>query len=876
MRTTPNKSEAKPAPSRPANVKPPDIASASIPDTLAALKVKPDTGLTHAEVDVRRKEYGYNEVAVKKEHPVRAFLGKFWGMSAWMLELIMVLSAYLRNYSDLAVVSALLIVNAVVSFVQERRAAGVVETLRRRLQISSRVLRDTNWQVVPARELVPGDIVRVRAGDVIPADAKLLTGTVSVDQSALTGESKDVDMAPGKVLSSGSVVRRGEGNGVVILTGAKTYFGRTTELVQAARPKLHIDAVVAKIVRWLFVVVGALLGVVVVMSLMRGTPLLEMIPLVLILFMSAIPLSLPVMFTVAMAVGSKELAKGGVLVTRLSAAEDAATMDVLCVDKTGTITMNQLAVTSVIPLEQTTETDVLLAGALASQEANQDPIDLAFIATAKERNIFSGMPPVTPVSFAPFDANNRRTEAVVEQSGQRLRVMKGAVRTIAEACGLQPAAIETLEARVGESALKGYRTLAVARGPEAGALTLLGLVTLYDPPRADAKQLIAALHDLGVSVKMLTGDALAVASEIARGVGLPNIRRMADLKAAGAAAGNDAVDLLAGTDGLAEVFPEDKYTVVKHLQAAGHVTGMTGDGVNDAPALRQAEVGIAVSTATDVAKGAASVVLTDAGLANIVALVEQGRTIYQRILTYIVNKISRTILKTGFVAIAFVVTGRFAMSAFAMLLLVFITDFAKISLATDNVRPSRKPETWNIGHLITVSVVLGALMVAESLLALWFGWSRFGLAGNDDALYTFSFLNLLYFAALSIVSARERRWFWSTVPSKLVVAAVVAETLIGTALMFVGLPGLMPMPWWQALAIFGYAMVSCLVVNEGVKVAMIQWRIPAAAAKPSVDLTSQIAMRAYELYEQRGRQDGRAAEDWAQAGREIRNNERHK
>jgi H+-transporting ATPase len=863
---------------KPAGAKPPDIASAPVPETLATLRVNPDTGLSNAEVDTRRKEHGYNEVAVQKEHPVLIFLGKFWGMSAWMLELIMVLSAFLHKYSDLAVVSALLVVNAVLSFVQERRAAGVVEALRKRLQISSRVLRDSTWQVVPARELVPGDIVRVRAGDVIPADAKLISGTMSVDQSALTGESKDVDMTQGKVLSSGSVVRSGEGNGVVMLTGAKTFFGRTTELVQTARPKLHIDAVVAKIVRWLFLVVGSLLCVVVVMSLMRNTPLLEMIPLVLILFMSAIPLSLPVMFTVAMAVGSKELAKRGVLVTRLSAAEDAATMNVLCVDKTGTITMNQLAVTGVIPLEQASETDVLIAGALASEEANQDPIDVAFLAAAKERNIFNGVPAFTPVSFTPFDAKNRRTEAVLAQNGQRLHVMKGAVRTIAEACGLQSEAIEALEARVAESALKGYRTLAVARGPEAGALTLLGLVALYDPPRADAKQLIATLHDLGVSVKMLTGDALAVASEIAQGVGLTNIRRMADLKAA--TAGNDAVDLLAGADGLAEVFPEDKYTVVKHLQAAGHVTGMTGDGVNDAPALRQAEVGIAVSTATDVAKGAASVVLTDAGLVNIVALVEQGRTIYQRILTYIVNKISRTILKTGFVAIAFVVTGRFAMSAFAMLLLVFITDFAKISLATDNVRPSKQPETWNIGPLIIVSVVLGVLMVAESLAALWFGWSHFGLATSDNALYTFSFLTLLYFAALSIVSARERRWFWTTMPSKLVMASVVAETFIGTGLMFAGLPGLAPMPWWQALSLFGYAAVSCLVVNEVVKVVLIRWRLSVPVAKTPVDVTpadvspvdvtQQIEKRAYELFEQHGRHDGQAVKDWEQAEQEIR------
>ena len=876
MQTTPDQSEHGPAPTKPANTKLPDIASASVPDTLASLKVNPETGLAHAEVDTRRKEHGYNEVAEQKSHPLRKFLGKFWGVSAWMLEMIMVLSAMLGKYSDLAVVSALLVVNAVLSFMQERRAAGVVETLRKRLQVSARVLRDANWQVIPARELVPGDIIRVRSGDIIPADVKLLSGSLSVDQSALTGESKDADKAPAEVLSSGSVVRRGEGNGVVILTGAQTYFGRTTELVQLARPKLHIEAVVAKVVRWLFVIVGALLGVVVVLSLIRHVPLLEMIPLMLVLLMSAVPVALPVMFTVSMAVGAKELAKRGVLVTRLSATEDAATMDVLCVDKTGTITMNQLAVTGVIPLEHATESDVLFAAALASQESNQDPIDLAFLAAAKEHHVFDNTAAVTPISFAPFDATNRRTEAVVEQNGQRLRVMKGAVRTVAETCGLKSDEIAALEARVGESALKGYRTLAVARGPETGTPALLGLVTLYDPPRPDAKQLIATLHDLGVSVKMLTGDALAVAREIAQGVGLPNIRRVADLKAASAQAGNEAVDLLAGADGYAEVYPEDKYIVVQHLQAAGHVTGMTGDGVNDAPALRQAEVGIAVSTATDVAKGAASVVLTEPGLTNIVALVEQGRTIYQRILTWIINKISRTILKAAFVAIAFVVTGKFVVSAFAMLLLVFMTDFAKIALATDNVRPSRKPETWNIGGYITVSVVLGIAMVAEALLLLWIGWSRFGLATNDNALYTFSFLTLLYMAAFSIVSARERRWFWSTMPGKTLIAALAADVLTGTALTFAGIPGLMPLPWGLMLAIFVYAMVACLVVNDAVKVAMAKWRVLDNVARQPVDVTPQIARRAYELFEQRGRQDGRAVEDWAQAERDIRKNKPQK
>jgi plasma-membrane proton-efflux P-type ATPase len=818
----------------PETAKAPEIASASVSAALAELRVNPETGLTRAEADARRKVHGYNEVVEQKGHPVLKFLGKFWGLSAWMLELIMLLSLVLRHYSDLTIVGGLLVVNAVLGYWQERRAAGVMETLRRRLQVSARVRRDASWQVIPARELVPGDIVRVRPGDIVPADVKVLTGSLSVDQSVLTGESKDADKVPGEVLSSGSVVRRGEGNGVVMLTGAKTYFGRTTQLVQIARPKLHIEAVVSKVVRSLFVIVGALLTVVIVMSLIRGAPLFEMIPLMLVLLMSAVPVALPVMFTVSMAIGSAELAKRGVLVTRLSASEDAATMDVLCVDKTGTITMNQLAVTGVIPLENAKDSDVLFAGALASQEANQDPIDLAFLAAAKAHHVFDGAPAVTPISFAPFDAKNRRTEAVLEQNGQRIHVMKGAVRTVADACGLQPPAIDALEARVSDSALKGYRTLAVARGPEAGILGLVGLVTLYDPPRPDAQELIAALHDLGVPVKMLTGDALAVAREIGKGVGLPNIRRVADLKAQSAQAGNKAVDLLAGADGLAEVYPEDKYLVVQHLQAAGYVVGMTGDGVNDAPALRQAEVGIAVSTATDVAKGAASVVLTDQGLTDIVALVEQGRTIYQRVLTWIINKISRTILKSAFVAIAFVVTGQFVVSAFAMLLLTFMTDFAKITLATDHVRWSRKPETWNIGGFVTVSVVLGVAMVAEALLFLYLCWSSFDLAPIDDVkdkpLHTFSFLILLYFAVFSVVSARERRWFWATMPSKSLMGALTAEALVGTVLALVGLPGLAPLPWEQMLALFGYAMVSCLVVNDAVKVTLIKRLVPTAVA----------------------------------------------
>jgi magnesium-transporting ATPase (P-type) len=501
------------------------------------------------------------------------------------------------------------------------------------------------------------------------------------------------------------------------------------------------------------------------------------------------------------------------------------------VDKTGTITQNQLSITGVQPLGSATEAEVLIAGAQASQEANQDPIDLAFLAQAQTKHVFDNVPATSVVSFTPFDAKTRSTQAVIDQGGQQIRVMKGALHTLAEACALPPDAIAALEAQASAAAAKGYRTLAVARGPATGVLVLIGLVTLFDPPRPDAKQLIAELQGLGVAVKMLTGDALPVARETARGVGLSNIQPVSTLTAASAQSGNAARDLLAGVDGYAEVYPQDKFTVVQHLQASGHVTGMTGDGVNDAPALRQAEVGIAVSSATDVAKGAASVVLTEPGLINIIALVQQGRSIYQRILTWVINKISRTILKAGFVAIAFVLTGQFVVSAFAMLLLVFMTDFAKITLATDHVRSSPQPETWAIGGYIGVSAVLGLAMVAESLLALWWGWSHFGLAGHAPALYSFSFLTLLYFAVFSIVSARERRRFWATRPSQTMAAALLLELLVGTGLTRVGISDLAPLPAVQMLAIFGYALASCLIVNDALKVALMRWRVPEKAPK---------------------------------------------
>lgn len=797
-------------------------------ETLSTFSLSGQTGLSGAEARARLERNGPNDVPEKHAHPLALFLRKFWGLSAWMLELIAILSFVLHKYTDLGIVLALLLVNAVISFLQEQRASAAVAALRSRLQVMSRVLRDGSWQVLPARELVSGDVVRVRTGDFIPADVQLLDGELHVDQSALTGESQELTKTTGDILYSGSVARQGEATAVVVATGVRTYYGRTTQLVAGARPKLHVEEVVTRVVKWLLLIVGVQVAVALIGAIIEGLPLVEILPLALVVLMGAIPVALPVMFTVSMAVGARELARLGVLVTRLSAAEDAANMDVVCADKTGTLTMNRLALMGVRPQPGFTEDDVVRDGALASHEADQDPIDLAFLRAARERRMLDDAG--TTRSFVPFSPKTRRTEAVVDLGGRTYRVMKGALRTVAEAAGLNASVLAALEARATEDAASGTRTLAVARAEGDGPLRFVGVALLADPLRPDSHQLLAELRSLGVTVKMLTGDALPVASAIARQLDLGEVIRAPELRTAEEPAEGRAAELINTVGGIAEVFPEDKFLVVKELQAAGHVVGMTGDGVNDAPALRQAEVGIAVSGATDVAKSAASVVLTHEGLACIVDLVKNGRAIYQRILTWIINKVSRTILKTGFVVIPFLVTGRFVISALAMVLLIFMTDFVKIALATDRVRSSQTPETWNIGPLVKLAVVLGLLMLVESLGLLAVGWHWFGLGADDSRLPTFAFLTLLFFALFSLVSIRERRVFWSSRPSGVLALALAADGCVGVLIGTLGLGELAPLPLAQTAFIVGYALVCSLAVNDPVKLALIARHRTTAAA----------------------------------------------
>jgi H+-transporting ATPase len=787
--------------------------------TLSALGSSRETGLRSEDATARLEREGANDVPEEKAHPLARLARKFWGLSAWMIELIVLLSFILHKWADLWVALSLLAVNAVLSVLQEQRASAAVSALRHRLQVAARVLRDGAWQTIQAPNLVRGDVVRVRSGDFVPADAQIVEGALQVDQSVLTGESQELTKTNDDALYSGSIVRQGEATAVVVATGVRTYFGRTTQLVESAHPKLHVEEVITRVVKWLFLIVGILVALAISASLVERLQLVDILPLSLVLLMSAVPVALPVMFTVSMAVGSMELARRGVLVTRLSAAEDAANMDVVCADKTGTLTMNRLSLTGALPQPGLAEDDVVRDGALASTEANQDPIDLAFLRAARERQLLQGTERTH--SFTPFSPKTRRTEALVESGGHKIRVMKGALRTVAEAVGLDASAIEGLEARATEEAQKGVRVLAVARADGDEPLQFVGLALLYDAPRADSRQLIDELRFLGVSVKMLTGDALPVAREVARELGLGEVIRAPALRAAQDAPTAHAAELVRGSSGFAEVFPEDKFLVVESLQTAGHVVGMTGDGVNDAPALRQAEVGIAVSGATDVAKSAASVVLTTEGLGGIIDLVKNGRAIYQRVLTWIVNKVSRTILKAGFVVIAFLVTGKFVISALGMILLVFMTDFVKIALSTDNVRPSQKPETWNIGPLVMLAVLLGLVMLIEALGLLAIGWQRFDLSSEPGQLQTFTFQTLLFFALFSIVSIRERRAFWASRPSTVLAAALLADAFLGILIGIYGLAELRPLPVLQTALIVGYALVCSLGVNDFIKSAFI-------------------------------------------------------
>jgi len=792
-----------------------------------------ETGLSTAEVRERRNKYGYNEVPEKRESPFLRFVKKFWGLTPWMLEVTIALTWIIGKYLETYIVIALLLFNGVLSFIQETHANAALTFLKQQLAVNVRVKRDSKWGTLPARELVPGDIVRLRAGDVIPADVSIAEGEVEVDQSALTGESLTVEKKVADTLYSGAVVKRGEITGIVASIGTKTYFGRTVELVEIAKPKLHMEEVTSKVVQWLLVMVGALVIFGLFLTVARGLALLDILPLAVVLLLSAIPIALPTMFTLSMALASLVLAKKGVLLTRLNAVEDAATMDVLCADKTGTITLNKLSVADVMATGNYSDDDVLLYGALASQEANQDAIDLTFLSAANEHQL--SVSEYVQNTFIPFDPATRRTEATVEKEGDHFFVVKGAVNVIVPLCKDNRDKLTTAEQEAERRSIKGYRDIAVAKGPSKDALNLVGIVFLYDKPRDDSPTLIRELKDLGISVKMLTGDALPIAQEVAKEVDLNGpVARMADVKRRTTEGGYSTLRIIEESDVFAEIYPEDKYLIVESLQKGGHVTGMTGDGVNDTPALRQAEVGIAVSNATDVAKKAASAILTTEGLEGIVDLVKNGRMVYRRIVTWILNKIVKTFQVVVFVIFAFVLTGQYVVSVFSMILFLFLTDFVTLSLSTDNVSYSGKPDSWNITGLVAAVIVLGVVIVAESMLLLYAGASWFGLHASVIHLQTFVFNFLVFFGLFDVLLVRERHHFWNSRPSTPLMVSITGDVLFVILISTLGMPGLPPIHLSVSLAALALSFGLSFVVNDPIKVMLMRMfkdtRIPSFRA----------------------------------------------
>ncbi len=736
-----------------------------------------------------------------------------------MLEATIVLQLLLGKGEEAFVIALLLVVNALLSFLQENHADNALALLRQRLNVQARVRRDGRWQLRPARELVPGDAVHLRLGDLVPADIILHDGNLQLDQSSLTGESLPVEAMAGATAYSGSIVRRGEATGEVLATGGRTRFGQTADLVRTAGGGSHLQTVIFAIVKYLIALDVLLVATLLIYAALTGMPMSEALPFALILLVASVPVALPATFTLATAIGAMELARHGVLVTHLTAIEEAAALDVLVSDKTGTITENVIHVAAVHPLPGQDEASLLRLAALACDEADQDPIDMAILAAAKRQQPEW---PVLPVreSFLPFDPATRRSEARVRENGTLQRVVKGAPQAVAELC--QSAAdispTSSISSLAQQLAASGYRVLAVAAGTDS-TLRLAGLIALEDPPRPDAAELIDSLQQLGIRVIMATGDNAATAQAIAQRVGIGSRACLPDGLRNGNAPALDACDV------FARVYPEDKLQLVRALQADGHIVGMTGDGVNDAPALKQAEVGTAVSNATDVAKAAASLVLTDAGLGNILHAVRASRRIYQRMLTYTLNKIIKTLEIALFLSLGVMLTGVFVITPKLIVLLLFTNDFVTMAIATDQVRYSNRPERWQVRQLLLTAAPLAGLMLILSFSLFFVG--KYALHLPLQQLQTLIFVMLVFTGLGNVFLVRERHHFWQSRPSRWLLLSALGDVLAVSLLAGFGIL-MTPVPPWLIAVLLGITALYLLAVDF-IKVRILG-RLSASAA----------------------------------------------
>lgn len=770
-------------------------------------------GLSSSEAASRLQQYGPNEIAEKKVNPIIKFFRYFWGPIPWMIEVAAALSAILGRWDDFWIIFALLLLNGVVGFWQEHKAENAIELLKQRLALKARVKRDGKWIDINAKDLVPGDIVHVRLGVIIPADIKLIEGNyLQIDESALTGESLPVEEKLEDSAYSGSIVRQGEMEGLVIATGMKTYFGRTAKLVEEAKTQSHFQKAVIKIGDYLIIMAVLLVSIVILAAAYRHESLLVTLQFALVLIVAAIPAALPAVLTVTMAVGATALAKKEAIVSKLISIEEMAGVDILCADKTGTLTKNDLTVGDIKPLDGFADADVLLVGTLACSEEGSDAIDNAIISqTRKIGKIAENLSRYKLLDFKPFDPVSKRTEARIEGfDGSSFQVAKGAPQVILSLVSDKEAIISEIDEIVNAFASKGFRSLGVARTDLKGDWHYVGLIALYDPPREDSAETIKTANEMGVKVKMVTGDHVAIAKEIAHQVNLgSNIVQASDFIDQ---SDDKAKEIIERVDGFAQVFPEHKYRIVALLQAAGHIVGMTGDGVNDAPALKKADAGIAVAGATDAAKSAAEIVFTRPGISVIIDAIEESRKIFQRMNNYAVYRIAETIRVLIFLTLSILIFSFYPVTAVMIVLIALLNDAPIMTIAYDFVKISKKPVRWNMSEVLALATYLGIIGVIASFI-LFFLAERV-LHFDRTTIQTFMFLKLAVAGHLTIFLTRTGRYhFWTTpYPSSLLFWSAILTKLLATLIAVYGV-FMTPIGWKLAGFLWAYALISFIITD---------------------------------------------------------------
>ena len=773
------------------------------------------SGLDAEEVRKRQQQYGYNEIAEREVDVFRKFLTYFWGPIPWMIEIAAILSLVVHHWVDFFIIGALLLANAIVGFWEEYQAGNAIAALKKKLALRARVKRDGAWTSVQARELVPGDLVRLRIGEIVPADAKLAgEDPLEVDQSALTGESLPVTRGDGDVVYSGSIVRRGETDAFVYATGGNTYFGKTAQLVEEAVSTSHFQKAVLKIGDFLILLAVALVALILAVALFRGDPLMTTIQFALVLTVAAIPVALPTVLSVTMAVGAKLLSKSQAIVSRLASIEELAGMDVLCSDKTGTLTQNRLTLGEPFAVKGVTGDEMVQAASLASRAEDDDPIDLAVLGGRKSG---AGDSECTITHFMPFDPVNKRTEATVrDRDGRIFKTAKGAPQVILALSENSDEVHAEVDEIIDDLASRGYRALGVARTDEEDRWQFLGVLPLHDPPRSDSKATLEAAHNMGCRVKMVTGDQKPIAREIARDLAMGS--NILDAGVFGETSHHETgqlADAIEEADGFAQVYPEHKYHIVDVLQQRGHVVGMTGDGVNDAPALKKADVGIAVSGATDAARAAADIVLLSPGLSVIIRAIEESRRIFQRMTNYALYRIAETIRVLLFMTLSILIFNFYPVTAVMIVLLALLNDGAILSIAYDRVNYSDRPEVWNMQEVLGLATILGVVGVIESFGLFYVGERVLDL--NRDVLQSLMYLKLSVAGHLTVFVARTRRPFWSIRPAPILFWAVVGTQAIATLIAVFGFGLMTPIGWQLAGLVWSYCLVWFLI-EDAVKV----------------------------------------------------------